>query len=118
VSLNLPKGEEMATELDKLALLAEERLKRHGLKGRTVTLKIKYHDFKLVTRSRSFAVPIQDAATIASTAKGLLSEVGLQEVRVRLLGITLSNFGEKAGSGKEDPLEQLQLFFNRLITLF
>ncbi|RYF86303.1 MAG: DNA polymerase IV, partial [Chitinophagaceae bacterium] len=99
---------QMNAELEKIAVLVEERLKRRGLKGRTVTVKIKYHDFKIITRSRSFPHPIDDLGTI--TAKTLLAEAPLKEAKVRLLGITLSNFGESP-EGRSDVITgQLQLF--------
>lgn len=101
--------EEMAPELDTLAKVVEDRLKRSGLKGRTVTVKIKYHDFKIATRSRSFIEPVADAETIAVTAKALLAETDLTNASVRLLGITLSNFGERKTTSPESN-SQLELF--------
>ncbi|HET7896148.1 MAG TPA: DNA polymerase IV, partial [Flavisolibacter sp.] len=102
--------EAMCDELDKIALLVEGRLKRHGLKGRTITVKIKYHDFRQITRSRSFLLYLDDVATIAGTAKSLLTETDLAGAKVRLLGITVSNFAEKITGAKEDATGQLQLF--------
>lgn len=101
---------QMNEELIRIAVLVEDRMKRHALKGRTVTVKIKYHDFRLITCSRSFLMPINDLNTIAVTAKNLLAETNLEEVKIRLLGITLSNFGEGSTSSKEDRMGQLQLF--------
>lgn len=108
-SQDLTALEDMAAELDALAKVVEDRLERHGLKGRTVTVKIKYHDFKISTRSRSFAEPVADGQTIAATAKALLAEADLTNAKVRLLGITLSNFGERKPIGYE-PDRQLELF--------
>ena len=102
--------ETMNEELEKIAVLVEQRLKRYGLKGRTVTVKIKYHDFKIITRSRSFTEPMDDITTITATAKSLLAETNIDDAKVRLLGITLSNFGERTASGKEPQTGQLQLF--------
>lgn len=94
-------------ELDKIAPLVAERLNRYTLKGRTGTVKIKFHDFKISTCSRSVDTAINDAATIASIAKALLTETIGNDAKVRLLGITLFNFGEKLLNEKES---QLQLF--------
>ena len=107
---DLTSLEQMNAELEKIALLVEERLKRRGLKGRTVTVKIKFHDFKIITRSRSLVQPTDDFNTIASTAKTLLAESQLAEAKVRLLGITLSNFGERLEGRSEVTTGQLQLF--------
>lgn len=107
---DLTRLEEMNEQLDKIGVVVEERLKCGGLKGRTVTLKIKYHDFRLITRSRSFLLPINDHDTITATAKSLLAETRLQDVKIRLLGITLSNFGERVVPIKENQRDQLRLF--------
>lgn len=86
--------DEMFVELDKIAKIVHERVTRRKLKGKTLTLKVKYHDFKLITRSKSSSNAIEDSDAIAAIAKQLLSMVDLDEKRIRLLGITLSNFGE------------------------
>lgn len=103
--------DEMNSELDKIADVLYVRLKRYKLKGRTVTVKIKYHDFKLVTRSQSFQTPVGDYETILETAKSLLNLVITEDSKVRLLGISLSNFGESTPKVKrKDETDQLDLF--------
>ena len=87
------------------------RLQKHSLKGRTITLKIKYHDFKQITRSKSFEEPQDDADLILETAKELLVATNPEESKIRLLGISLSNFGEaKRGLLAEERNDQLTLF--------
>lgn len=108
---DLTEVEEMDIELEKIATTVEERLKRYDLKGRTVTLKIKYSDFRQITRNKSFLHPIGDKETILETAKELLLASGVEDVRIRLLGVTLSNFGEIAPKEKKPfDTEQLRLF--------
>ena len=107
---DLTTREAMEAELDKIAPLVEARLKKHQLKGRTVTVKIKFHDFKIITRSRSFPAPIDDLQLITTTAKSLLAEAQLTGLKVRLLGITVSNFGDKVRALNGDNQGQLQLF--------
>lgn len=101
--------DEMNFELDKLAATVHRRLTAHQLKGRTVTLKIKYSDFKIITRSKSFAEPLNDYSTITNTAKELLLATEPEQNKIRLLGITLSNFGEQKPNRNEIP-GQLYLF--------
>jgi len=86
--------EDMHDELDKIAKSVHDRLSRYGLKGRTITLKIKYHDFKLVTRSQSFEDSIDDFKTIADVSKKLLENTDLDNKKIRLLGISMSNFND------------------------
>ena len=84
--------EEMNAELEKIAVVVNSRLVKNQLKGRTVTLKIKYNDFRQVTRSQSFTYFLDDTATILITAQKLLAATDPENSRIRLLGITLSNF--------------------------
>ena len=103
--------EEMNKELEAIADVLYTRLKRYNLKGRTVTVKIKYHDFKLATRSQSFTEGIADFETILETAKKLLAGSISEDAKVRLLGISLSNFGEPGVKGiRKTESDQLDLF--------
>jgi len=101
--------EEMYAELDKIALTVHTRLERYGLKGRTITLKVKYSDFKQITRNKSFTNPVDELDTIRATAKQLLATTDAEQKKVRLLGITLSNF-HIPDSNKNDTSGQLSLF--------
>lgn len=110
---DLTNIEAMNAELVKLAAKVSERLKRYELKGKTITVKIKYHDFKQVTRSHTFPDKlIDDADTILEMAKIILSTSEIEGKKVRLLGIFLSNFTghtEKNSSPSGDTA-QLNLF--------
>lgn len=108
--VDLTTEEEMHAELDKLSLIVATRLEKHQLLGRTVTLKIKFNDFKQITRSHSFTEGINDRKTIISTAKELLALDDIEKKPVRLLGISLSNFGDSKGQTSADIDEQLRLF--------
>jgi DNA polymerase IV len=101
--------EQMNKELEKIAPVVHQRLLKHQLKARTITLKIKYHDFKIITRSKSFAEPADGLQLILDTAKELMASTDPDNVRVRLLGISVSNFGERVFSRKNIP-GQLPLF--------
>jgi len=108
---DLTTTEEMEAELDKIAEIVCGRLQRYQLKGRTVTLKIKYSDFRQITRNRSLASPVNDLETICSIAKQLLAATDPEEKKIRLLGISLSNFGEPETKPREEKWpDQLKLF--------
>ncbi len=66
-----------------------ERLSASGLAGRTVTLKVRLHDFTTLTRSTTLASPTDRAATIARTARSLLTDLDVSG-GVRLLGVGVS----------------------------
>jgi DNA polymerase IV len=76
-----------------------------GIRGRTVTLKVKYADFQLITRSRSLSKPIVGHGELEQLSLGLLSALIPVSKRVRLLGITLSTLStEEADGGSQLPL--------------
>ncbi len=102
--------EEMNAELEKIAAIVCSRMEKYQLKGRTVTLKIKYHDFKQITRNQSFTTPIGDLDTVLNTAKQLLTYTELENKKIRLLGISVSNFGEISRPDKPQRSAQLELF--------
>lgn len=73
-----------------------EDLQRKGYVGRTVGIKLRYDDFKSVTRDHSTDFHTADAATIRALAGQCLKRVPLEK-RLRLLGVRVSNL-EKAGA--------------------
>jgi DNA polymerase-4 len=106
---DLVSVDEMNAELTKMANLVHDRLSRSNLKGRTITLKIKYHDFKQITRSKTFPSRVDDFDIILATAKELLTSTNLTSVSIRLLGISMSNFYESEAPS-EIETDQLKLF--------
>lgn len=91
--------------LEKLEQIAEEvsrRLNKSHVAGKTVTLKIKYSDFTLQTRSKTLPYFISDTSVILDTAKALLYQDKLKE-SVRLLGISLSNLNTEKPTKQTEP---------------
>ena len=80
----------MLERLEHIATEIERRLDKGNVAGKTVTLKIKYRDFSLQTRSKTLAFYIRKKDIILETAKELLYQEEMKD-SVRLLGITLSN---------------------------
>jgi len=64
-------------------------LQRKGYVGRTIGLKLRYDNFKTVTRDRTIPEPTQDAGTIRRAASECLKRVSLER-RIRLLGVRIS----------------------------
>ena len=89
---DLTGKEAMLEELLILGKRLEERLARHGLKGKTLTLKFKFHDFTIITRSKSTDAVIDSSTLIESLTRLILEKADLTGKRVRLLGIGVSNF--------------------------
>ncbi len=101
--------DEMNEELEKIAGLVAGRLSKNNLKGRTITVKIKYHDFSQITRSQSLTEGVNSTQIIFNHAKQLLARAETDDKKVRLLGISVSNFENTDGT-PDEPEEQLRLF--------
>ncbi|MEH6511844.1 DNA polymerase IV [Maribacter arcticus] len=103
----------MLERLEHIAEELERRLKKATIAGKTITLKIKYSDFTLNTRSKTIPYFIADKTLILETAKELLYQDELQN-SVRLLGISLSNLNteNKAIKKIDDKAILVQLKFD------
>jgi DNA polymerase-4 len=93
-SYDLGKGEELDEWLVQIAKSAYKRLQHYNIYGRTITLKVKFENFKQVTRSVSFPMPISDLELILETTQMLLKQLEFDDKKVRLIGVGFSNFGE------------------------
>jgi len=99
--------------LEKLEHITEEvskRLKKSNVAGKTITLKIKYSDFTLQTRSKTLPYYVSDAAVILDAAKMLLYQDTMDE-SVRLLGVSLSNLNTETKKKTEAKSVSVQLKF-------
>jgi DNA polymerase-4 len=79
--------------VDRQAGKVAERLRKARLSGRTVTLKVRLHDFSTHTRSATLPGPTDDARTITRVARTLLTEVETAS-GVRLLGVGVSGLAD------------------------
>ena len=80
----------MMERLETIAIELENRLKKSSVAGKTITLKIKYSDFSLQTRSKTLAVFVRNKDLLLETVKELLYQEKVKD-SVRLLGISVSN---------------------------
>jgi len=76
--------------LGKLALRVSERLRRRGLRGRSVVLKLTYSNFQHVSRHARLGVPTDDDRSIATAAEALLARTEVATRPVRLVGVGVS----------------------------
>ena len=97
----------MLGHLQELARELAADLKARGLAGRTLSIKLKYDDFELITRSKTLDWPIQDLEEMLPVLPVLLSATEAGQRKVRLLGVRISNFDHNAS--KKWP-QQLPLF--------
>jgi DNA polymerase-4 len=85
----------LAIEAVRMAESVARRLRAHHLAGRTVTIKVRFHDFQTISRSLTVPSPIDTGVDIARVAKGLLALVDPAS-GVRLLGVGVTNFAAEA----------------------
>lgn len=93
--------DELGVELVRLADGVASRLRRAGLGGRTLSLKVRFTDFRTITRSVTLERPVDGAGRIVDAVRPLLEQLDVS-TGVRLLGVSAHNLGP--------PVEQLDLF--------
>ncbi len=95
---DLENQKEMLNALAELEEGLWRRIVSHGRFGKTITLKVKFSDFEQITRSQSFLHPITERACIREVVAELL-QMANPSKKVRLLGITISNFEDEETNG-------------------
>ena len=95
---DLTSLDEMRAELAPLAEKVWRYCEGTGARARTVTLKVKFADFQIITRSRSTVAPIADASMLVSISVELLAAQFPMPKGVRLLGISLSSLATDEAS--------------------
>ncbi len=97
----------------KLAEAVARRLRRHGVRGKTVTLKFRDADFVTETRAHTLIQPTEDAKEIFDVVLAQMERVRGKGKKIRLLGISLSKLEKPGGPrqlslfGREDKNERL-----------
>ena len=101
----------MLEKLDDIAKELDRRLRKKKIAGKTITLKIKYSDFTVQTRSKTLPYFIADRALIMETVKELLYQEKPKD-SVRLLGISLANLNTDVKEGEKKTVVAVQLKFD------
>ncbi len=96
--------EMLASHLLSLAEKVGRRLRRYGLTGRTVTLKLRHQDFRLVSRQQALPRPSDSTQEIYQAARGLLMGYA-PKGPFRLIGLGVSGL-EPAGTGQAGLFDQ------------
>lgn len=82
---------EVIAELYQLEKELMERLEHSEASGRTITLKIKFADFKQITRSKTLQNYIRNFETLHREVTNLRKTIALEGTKIRLMGVTVSN---------------------------
>jgi DNA polymerase-4 len=102
---DLRDPDRLTAELERIAGYAWDRVERAEVTGRTVTLKVKFGDFTIITRSKSFTAPVADRPAFTAAGQALLAALHPLPKGIRLLGLGLHNLAE----GEETAPLQLGL---------
>ena len=94
----------LIAELDKISHTVWRRISEKEISGRTVTLKVKYRDFQIITRARSLDRAVAGRDEFLDLGCALLRTLMPAAKGIRLLGLTLSNLTE-GGEGETEPRE-------------
>jgi DNA polymerase-4 len=82
---------EIVAELYKIEKELMSRLESNSTSGRTVTLKVKFSDFKQITRSKTLSGYIRDFDTLHREVSSIRKSLGLEGKKIRLMGVSISN---------------------------
>jgi DNA polymerase-4 len=85
--------DQLAVEVVRFADAVGTRLRRAGLAGRTVSLKVRFGDFSTITRSTTVATPVDSGHRLAALGRELLAGVDVS-AGVRLLGLGVSQLDD------------------------
>src|SRR5437868_6663451 len=91
---DLIEEKDLAAELDRISRTVWRRIEEKAISGRTVTLKVKYRDFQILTRARSLYRAVSGREEFLGIGCALLHTLVPAAKGIRLLGLTLSNLSE------------------------
>ncbi len=89
----------LAAELDEVCAEAWSRLQRHKFQGKTVVLKLKFDNFKQITRSKTLPTPVDSSTTLHRLSQELLASSDFEGHKIRLIGIGVGNSPEATLDG-------------------
>jgi len=106
---DLATHEQLAEAIRPQAESVWRHCERFGITGRTVTLKIKFADFQIITRRRTIEAGVADYSMLERISLQLVADLMPLPKSVRLAGVTLSNLGPVAAVTAPVPVAQLSL---------
>lgn len=96
---------ELHAALDEIVDIVWRRIENSGVQGRNIVLKLRYADFRTLTRSRTLPRPIADKAEFAALGHSLLGPLLPASMGVRLLGLTLSGIESSGETQRSGPID-------------
>ncbi len=102
---DMTSSTELYAALEDIIDLVWQRIAQQGAQGRTLTLKMKYADFRQVTRAQSLSAPIVGREQFGELARAILAGLLPVPLGVRLLGLSLSGFETPTAPATQDIAE-------------
>ena len=99
-SADLRNRQDLHRHVVRMADAVGSRLQEAGLRGRTITLKVRYADHTTFSRSQTLPTPTDSAHALAAVAEALLGAVDVAP-GVRLLGVSMSSLGSRGAVGHQ-----------------
>ena len=93
---DISEGDRLRRELLRMSAQTAVRLRKNGLAGRTVSLKLRFADFRTVTRSRTLAEPTNVGRRIYDEVAAAYDAMGVQGVPIRLIGVRVEQLESAA----------------------
>ena len=100
---DIDQQEEILKEYLRLTEKSAERMRKKGLAANTVSIKVRFSDFKTISRSKTLDLPINSTQEIFEVVKNLYLALGLERALIRLVGVSLDSLVEN------DDLQQMVL---------
>ena len=113
-SRDLVRITDVEQELKRIAGTVAGRMKRSESAGKTLTLKVKFDDFTVITRSKTIAGLIENEQDILDLIPTMLEQAELEKFRIRLLGLSVSHLNTEEEENEPVPVNhgvQLTLSF-------
>lgn len=104
-STDLTNGDEILGRLYQIADELFDRMKKKNIYGRTLTMKIKFADFRQITRSKSINRIIRDKTSLTNLMLEIFRDLDFHQVRIRLLGLGISNLDRPRNEGIQLTLD-------------
>ena len=100
---DIDQQEEILKEYLRLTEKSAERMREKGLAANTISIKVRFSDFKTISRSKTLDLPINSTQEIFEVVKNLYLALGLERALIRLVGVSLDSLVEN------DDLQQMVL---------
>ncbi|TRX59469.1 DNA polymerase IV [Fulvivirga sp. M361] len=107
---DLTQLEQIREQLLHITEILTGRMEHSNTKGKTLTLKVKFSDFQIITRSKTLTTWIEDEKQIIALFEELLQTLDMNNIKIRLLGLSVSNLNHEMKE-EEPPGLQLTLDF-------